>query len=94
MELFYQVNDTVYHFKNIISENGRLWGVCESEPYRGCGAWLDSNGFQFEYHKRVEARQIDPPTRSAVPYGYTLWGGQLRDTLPHGRRWYMNGGHW
>lgn len=35
-----------------------------------------------------------PEATTAIPYGYTMWGGQLRDNLPHGRRWYMNGGRW
>ena len=40
---------------------------------------------------RPTAHSSETPT---IPYGYQMWGGQLRDALPHGRRWYMNGGRW
>lgn len=46
----------------------------------------------------VELIEAKPTARSSesttIPYGYQMWGGQLRDVLPHGRRWYMNGGRW
>lgn len=57
-------------------------------------AWLDPNGFQFDGKRRVSAKKIvQGATCSAcsdhVPYGYAVWGGQLRDKLPHGARYYM-----
>ena len=43
-----------------------------------------------EIKEEVEEFDLAP----TIPYGYQMWGGQLRDALPHGRRWYMNGGRW
>lgn len=30
-----------------------------------------------------------PVEEECLPYGYKIWGGELRNTLPHGARYYM-----
>ena len=92
MGISYEYNGTIYEFSNIEHLNGYDYGVCITPPYYGRGAWLDDKGFQLEGSSAVIAKKM--PEEPVIPYGYTLWGGQLRDALPHGRRWYMNGGRW
>ena len=92
MEVSYEYNGVIYRFSNIEHLNGYDYGVCTTPPHIGRGAWLDDKGFQLEGSSAVIAKKItEAPT---IPYGYQMWGGQLRDALPHGRRWYMNGGRW
>ena len=31
----------------------------------------------------------EPQDQYLLPYGYGMWGGQIRDMLPHGKRYYM-----
>lgn len=76
------------------SYNGRYGrtyiGKCRAS---GKYAYLDDNGVRFDGARRVLA-SIVPNARNQgqLPYGYGIWGGQIRDMLPHGRRYYMNGG--
>ena len=93
---YYKVGYTTFTFDIIDTVNtkrGVMWlGKCREN---GRGAWLDANGIQFCGDKRVDAIPITNPSNSnGIGYGYTMWGGQIRDALPHGRRWYMNGGRW
>ena len=30
-------------------------------------------------------------TSNVLGYGYGIWGGEIRDMLPHGSRYYING---
>lgn len=92
MKISYEYNGFIYRFSEIEHLNGRDYGICITYPYVGIGAWLNDEGFQFEGRSAVTAKKITE--EPVIPYGYTLWGGQLRDSLPHGRRWYMNGGRW
>ena len=92
----YMVGEKVYVFDIIEDVNtlrGKMYlGECRSN---GRTAWLDESGFQFMGQRRVPAKLITNQSQSnPLGYGYTIWGGQIRDTLPHGRRWYMNGGRW
>ena len=76
--------DTTYE-KNTM--NGIIWlAVCREN---GKEAWLDSHGIQFIGERRFEAEELF--LDNYVPYGYTVWGGELRDALPHGARYYMKG---
>lgn len=41
-------------------------------------------GKDCEYYKpSVSAKE------NHLPYGYIMWGGKVRDSLPHGSRYYM-----
>lgn len=31
----------------------------------------------------------EPGNKYLLPYGCGMWGGQIRDMLPHGERYYM-----
>ena len=47
-----------------------------------CGDNMRTRECKGRETKREEKKQ-------EYPYGYTMWGGQLRDTLPHGARYYL-----
>ena len=32
-----------------------------------------------------------PKEESKLPFGFGIWGGQIRDLLPHSTRYYLNG---
>lgn len=90
-------NNRIYTF-TVIGEsfNGRygktLVGKCRET---GETAYLDDNGVRFRGCDRIIASIIpNPSQQNQIPYGYGIWGGQLRDRLPHGRRYYMNGRRW
>lgn len=66
---------------------GRMWfGVCRANNKE---AWLDEHGVQFIGEHRQEATKVEV-TANTLPNGYALWGGQPRDALPHGARYYTN----
>ena len=85
----YYANGKTYTFDIISAENTRygtiLWSKCREN---GKMAWLDANGIRFEGEGRFEARKL---AESCLPAGYRIWGGQIRDALPHGARYYMRG---
>lgn len=78
-------NGGVYSFDDVHMECGVLCGICTTHPNEGKLAWLDTNGFQFEGSHYIQARPID---NVRCDNSYTMWGGQLRDRLPHGARYY------
>lgn len=89
MKKSYSVNGVVYDFTDVHEECGMLNGMCLTPPYYGNRAWLDSHSFQLEGYRRVEAREVVEPSR--VDNSYTVWGGELRDRLPRGARYYRKG---
>lgn len=84
--------DSMYE---VMTMKGKMWlATCREN---GKEAWIDEqNGVQFIGERRVEAKEVLGCNQQVlgcnqqVPYGYSLWGGELRDNLPHGRRYYMN----
>lgn len=88
MDKRYSVNGKIYIFTDVHAECGELCGECITAPYFGKVAWLYSDGFQFSGRRRVDAREITE--RTVTDNSYTMWGGQLRDKLPHGARYYQN----
>ena len=75
IDSYQTVNGIMYYSK--CRENGRF-------------AWLDNNsGIQFEGNKRFEAVEIVNHDSIRLPYGYTIWGGEVRDRLPNGARFYL-----
>jgi hypothetical protein len=72
-------------------ECGMLYGQCITGPYRGQYAWLDPEGFQICGKRRVQAEVLRPQEPTPVDNSYTMWGGELRDRLPHGARYYQRG---
>lgn len=58
-------------------------GICREN---GKTAWLDANGIQFIGEHRFEAKELAETT---MPFGCKMWGGQIRDALPHGTRYYL-----
>lgn len=93
----YEVNGEVFTF-DIVDSCNTLKGVMYVATCRenGKDAWLDSNGVQFMGERRIEAKEVFAQSlpSPSMPYGYSIWGGQIRDSLPHGRRYYMNGRRW
>ena len=89
MKKQYLLNGTIYNFVNVYKECGMLYGMCITFPHCGKWAWLDSNGFQFEGRRRVAAEELADSPR--IDNSYTMWGGELRDKLPHGARYYQRG---
>ena len=85
-------NGHIYSFDDVHMEFGELCGTCTSYPNKGKFAWLDSNGFQFETGPHIKARPMDEPV--VVDNSYAMWGGELRDKLPHGARYYQRGKRW
>ena len=89
MKKHYFANGKTYTFDIIYTEETKCGtvqlGVCREN---GKTAWLDSRGIQFEGGRRFEATEMCAEPR--VPYGYQMWGGELRDVLPHGARYYIN----
>lgn len=90
----YLVNGATYTFDSlgkdyeVMTVKGKMWlATCREN---GKEAWIDEqNGVQFIGERRVEAKEV-LGCNQQVPYGYSLWGGELRDNLPHGRRYYIN----
>jgi hypothetical protein len=66
-------------------------GMCKENKLR-VSRFYD-HGFQFCNGSFIEAEELPITEQKADPmlYGYTMWGGELRDALPNGRRYYMNG---
>lgn len=85
----YYANGKTYTFDVINAENTRCgtmwWSKCREN---GKMAWLDANGIQFEGEKRFEARKL---AETRISPGCQIWGGEIRDALPHGARHYMKG---
>ena len=92
MRKSYCYNGKVYDFTDVRMECGMLYGMCVTMPYYGEMAWLDPNGFQICGKRRVEASEVKPHVHT--DNSYTMWGGELRDTLPHGARYYQRGRRW
>lgn len=88
MRKSYSVDGKVYDFTDVRMECGSLCGICTTGPYRGKWAWLDSHGFQIERQRRIQAVEVKP---TVTDNSYTMWGGQLRDKLPNGARYYQRG---
>ena len=91
MNKSYSVNGVVYDFTNVHMECGMLVGECITKPHWGKLAWLDPSGIQFfgVGNRRVQAVEVvHRPT--ICDNSYTVWGGELRDKLPHGARYYQN----
>ena len=91
MNKSYSVNGVVYDFTDVHMECGMLYGRCTTSPHRGKWAWLDLCGIQFEGvgNRRMQATEVvHRPT--ICDNSYTMWGGELRDKLPHGARYYQN----
>jgi hypothetical protein len=93
MRKSYSVNGVVYNFTNVRMVSGMLYGKCITAPYHNEHAWLDSTGFQICGKRRVQAVECAPVT-TPCDNSYTMWGGQLRDKLPHGARYYQMGRRW
>ena len=92
MKKSYSINGVVYGFTDVRIECGMLIGECTTRPHWGQLAWLDPSGVQFWGERRVEAREVVAPTMT--DNSYTMWGGELRDKLPHGARYYQRGKRW
>lgn len=88
----YKIDGKIYTF-DVVESCDTLKGVMLIATCRenGKGAWLDPHGVQFMGERRIEADEV---LNHVLPYGYSIWGGQIRDSLPHGRRYYMNGRRW
>lgn len=91
MKKSYSVNGVVYNFTDVHCENGVFVGECITQPHYGKLAWLDDKGIQFFYEPRIEAVEIVTHQTDGT---YRMWGGELRDKLPHGARYYMRGKRW
>lgn len=84
----YYARGKTYTFNVINAENTRCGIVCYGKcRENGKMAWLDANGIQFDGEKRFEARKL---AETRIPVGCQMWGGEIRDALPHGARYYMN----
>ena len=89
----YSVNGTEYEFTDVHIECGILCGRCITGYHFGEYAWLDNDSFQIWGTKQwVQAVEIIPKTN--VDNTYIMWGGELRDRLPHGARYYQRGKRW
>ena len=84
MTKYYNISGKVYRFDNVEMQAGCLMGYCKAENKY---AWLDPNGVQFENERRMSAYEVS--SEAQFPYGCTMWGGQIRDALPHGARYYL-----
>ena len=91
MRKSYSVDGRVYDFTDVHMECGMLYGCCTTSPYRDKWAWLDPYGFQIERQRRIQATEVTP---TVVDNSYAMWGGELRDKLPHGARYYQRGKRW
>ena len=92
MDKTYSINGVIYNFTDVTKECGMLVGECTTRPHWGQLAWLDPNGVQFFGESRVEAVEVvEKPTTDS---SYYFWGGELRDKLPHGARYYQRGRRW
>lgn len=86
----YYANGTTYTFDVAEAYETRLGIVCYGKcRENGRMAWLDGKGIQFVGESRCEAIKLEE-TRPSV--GCQVWGGEIRDALPHGARYYIKGG--
>ena len=88
MRKSYSVDGKVYDFIDVHMECGMLYGRCTTSPYRNQYAWLDPDGFQICGKRRVTASEVKSQVH--IDNSYTMWGGEIRDNLPHGARYYRN----
>lgn len=86
----YYANGKTYTFDVMEANETRLgtvwYGKCREN---GRYAWLDGKGIQFVGENRFEATKLE---ETQLPVGCKIWGGEIRDALPHGARYYMKGG--
>lgn len=66
-------------------ENGAYAFVTKKDGYN-----LFSWEREFPWEREVI--YVEEVKSVRLPYGYRMWGGELRDDLPHGARYYLNGG--
>jgi hypothetical protein len=60
------------------------WGTCKK-----CSACGNDCQYYIPEEKKEEKNQNQKET---LGYGYGIWGGRIVDILPHGARYYINGG--
>lgn len=89
---YYQtVNGDCFSF-DVLGEYPTAFGVMYYSKCRENGrfAWLDNGGIQFKGSRRFEAVEIVNHDSVRLPYGYMIWGGEMRDKLPNGARFYLH----
>lgn len=89
---YYQMaNGDCFSFE-ILSEHQTVKGIMYYAKCRENGhfTWLDNSGIQFEGSRRFEAAEVVNHDSVRLPYGYMIWGGEMRDKLPHGARFYLH----
>lgn len=85
MEKTYVHGSETYHFTDVHTNFGCLYGRCVSKPHCDKWAWLDPNGFQFLFEERVKATEIpytEGPTLM-IPPNCHYWGGEIRANASH-----------
>ena len=86
----YYANGTTYTFEITETYDTRCgviaYGKCREN---GKSAWIDNKGIQFVGEERFEAHKLE---ETHFPAGCQMWGGEIRDALPNGSRFYFNGG--
>lgn len=89
---YYQTADGNCFSFDILGEYQTVNGIMYYSKCRENGrfTWLDNGGIQFEGGRRFEAVEIANHDSIRLPYGYMLWGGEMRDSLPNGARFYLH----
>ena len=88
MKKSYRYNGKTYDFVDVHMGCGMLYGECTTTPHRGKFAWLDPNGFQFCFERRVEAEEITHDEQPMfIPHGCHYWGGQIRNNAQWRKQW-------
>lgn len=83
----YYANGKTYTFDVSEAYETRCGIVCYGKcRENGKFAWIDGKGIQFVGEERFEAHKLE---ESHMSIGCQMWGGQIRNALPHGARHYM-----
>ena len=86
----YYASGKTYTFDVMEAHETRIGTVCYGKcRENGRMAWFDGKGIQFVGEERFEAHKLE---ETHFPVGCQMWGGEIRDALPHGARYYMKGG--
>ena len=84
----YRVNGQVLTFEVEDFDHIILFAGCKENkrdafiyPERNLMEWIDDNSQQLIPIEEIKDNNL--------PYGYNIWGGEVRDLLPHGARHYV-----
>lgn len=85
----FKVNGKILHFE-YVSEgfDNTIYVKCK-ENGKYAFLYREEGILLWDGELGTEAVEIKEVESARLPYGYRMWGGELRDDLPHGARYYL-----